>query len=290
MSQTNHPYAGCRVAFATMHGKEKILAKPFLKNLSINLIVPENIDTDKYGTFSGEIKRTDVVKEVLRQKATEGADKLGLNLGLASEGSFLMHPRVPFLGSNQESLLFIDLKKKTEVFVRLTSLDNSAEFIDAESEEDVRSFCQRVQCGPQGLIVKPTYEFDDPTHIVKGLTETEKVIKTFNQMKNEFGLDRVWIETDNRAHMSPKRRQVIRQVGEKLIGTLQSLCPSCQTPGFAMSDFVKGLMCRDCGLKSDWAAQEIWSCPRQSCDYQEPRGRLDGLQRLDPAHCQWCNP
>ena len=53
-----HPFAGARIAFATMHGKEQLARHAFLDTLSADVIAPADLDTDQVGTFSGEIART----------------------------------------------------------------------------------------------------------------------------------------------------------------------------------------------------------------------------------------
>ncbi len=285
-----HPYCGIKVAFATMHGKEQILAPLFRKNFEAQLQVPKGIDTDKYGTFSGEVRRVRDIKSVLRAKALEGAELLGSRFSLASEGSFSSHPLIPMIGSNQENLLFLDLENKIEIHSAFTSTQSRTEYIEAACLDDVINFCQQLDCGPQGLIVKPQYDSIEAGWIQKGLVETKQVVDAFLSLKKELNLEKVWIETDNRAHMNPKRQEVIFKAGEKLMENLASLCPGCRSPGFQMVDFLRGLLCRDCGYESDKPIKEIWGCPSAGCDYQEQRGRLDGIKALDPAQCDWCNP
>jgi hypothetical protein len=49
-------FKDCTLVIATMHGKEKVIAPLLVKALGVKIIVPENFDTDLYGTFSGEIE------------------------------------------------------------------------------------------------------------------------------------------------------------------------------------------------------------------------------------------
>lgn len=285
-----HPYSGLPISFATMHGKEKVLGEMFQSQLGARLIVPSQLDTDKYGTFSGEVSRLNDIRSVLREKAREGARLLDAERGLASEGTFGPHPWIPLTGCNQESLLFIDLKRDIEIFAHVISMENRSECKEVESEQDVLQFCKRVTCGSQAVVVKPSHDFSESSWIFKGLTEQDHVLQAFQKLQKQFPSQKLWIETDNRAHLNPKRRKVIHEVGEKLMEALLSLCPDCRTPGFQMSGFERGLTCSGCGLKSDKAAKEIWTCPSKTCLYQELRGRLDGRLSLDPSECDWCNP
>ena len=45
-----------RVALGTMHGKAAAIAPP-LARLGIALVVPEGLDTNRFGTFTGETPR-----------------------------------------------------------------------------------------------------------------------------------------------------------------------------------------------------------------------------------------
>ncbi len=90
------------------------------------VVRPRNTDTDRYGTFSGEIPRESDLRNVLRAKALEGAEILGLSLGLASEGMLWAHPYLPFVGCDHEALLFIDRERRIEIFSSVISTENQA--------------------------------------------------------------------------------------------------------------------------------------------------------------------
>lgn len=63
---SQHPFHSQKVYFPTKHHKEKILA-PLLAEIGLDCEVA-SIDTDQFGTFSGEIERTGSVLETLRKK------------------------------------------------------------------------------------------------------------------------------------------------------------------------------------------------------------------------------
>jgi hypothetical protein len=189
-----------------MHEKEKILEPLFAKEFSAKIVVPHGIDTDRLGTFTGEIKREIELKSVLRQKAMIGIDQTGLTFGLASEGSFGPHPWIPFVSCNQESLIFIDLQRGLEIFSHFISTDNRAEYIHAENFEQVTEFLQKIQFGPQGVVLKPSHDYVDSTdYIFKGLQDIVDVKDAFQKIKANFDAKTVFVETDNRAFLSPKR-------------------------------------------------------------------------------------
>ena len=57
MKAAPRPYAGARIAFATVHGKEALAQQPFRDILVASVVAPAGLNTDQFGTFSGEIPR-----------------------------------------------------------------------------------------------------------------------------------------------------------------------------------------------------------------------------------------
>jgi hypothetical protein len=45
------------VLLASRHGKERAMARPFRQGLGLELVVADQIDTDDFGTFTGERPR-----------------------------------------------------------------------------------------------------------------------------------------------------------------------------------------------------------------------------------------
>ena len=132
LDKDNNPnYGGEKVFFATKHSKETVL-KPILAKLGLECIRLD-VDTDRFGTFSGEVERVGSVRETLRLK-TDAAAKLnpGARFFLASEGSFGPHPLIGFVSSDHEALLFIDTKLKTEIYVEEISTKTNFAEVDEE--------------------------------------------------------------------------------------------------------------------------------------------------------------
>jgi hypothetical protein len=102
------PYAGRRIALATMHGKDSAIAPPLRLRVGADLVVPVGLDTDALGTFTGEIERKGTMREVAIAKARLGMVATGLQLGLASEGSYGPHSSVPFMAAGVELLALVD--------------------------------------------------------------------------------------------------------------------------------------------------------------------------------------
>jgi len=72
------------------------LAALLEKELGVICIVPENLDTDLLGTFSGEIERELSPMDAARQKCLLAMELTGADLAVASEGSFGAHPLLYF--------------------------------------------------------------------------------------------------------------------------------------------------------------------------------------------------
>ena len=100
---------------ATQHGKLRALAPPLARRLGL-IVEPAAIDTDAFGTFTGTTARTGTAAEAALAKARAGMAAAGLDLGLASEGSFGPHPWLPFGAGGVETLAFIDAPPRTHPF------------------------------------------------------------------------------------------------------------------------------------------------------------------------------
>lgn len=85
-----------RVALGTMHGKAAAIAPP-LSKLGIVLSVPEALDTDRFGAFSGEPPRTLAMIDATHAGAHAAVAATGLPVALASESAYGPHPVIPFL-------------------------------------------------------------------------------------------------------------------------------------------------------------------------------------------------
>jgi hypothetical protein len=71
-----------------MHGKEKVLA-PLLKTaLLVEIFIPEDFDTDIFGSFTRETHRTGNQLEAAKKKLLAAMEKYDIDLGVSSEGTF----------------------------------------------------------------------------------------------------------------------------------------------------------------------------------------------------------
>ena len=71
-----------RAALGTMHGKAAAIAPP-LARLGIALVVPDGLDTDRFGTFTNETPRLGTMDDAARAKACAAIAATGLSVGIA---------------------------------------------------------------------------------------------------------------------------------------------------------------------------------------------------------------
>lgn len=269
------PYA----ALATRHGKEAIFA-PALARLGVEVVVAP-VDTDEFGTFSGEVERVGSPIQVVERKARAASEAAGLPVGLASEGSFGTHPTVPFSIVDTELVAWVDTSTDNVVIERASSISTVA---PTESIDDpdrcgelrvVRSFPDQAaivvveQNGARTVVAKAVRDLDSLcTAVASGLT-----------------IGPVLVEPDLRAHCCPDRRVVIADAVARLVERLSRSCPSCATPGFGSDRALPGLPCALCGLATTRPLADVFECRRCGHSVSEPRPGT-----ADPTHCDRCNP
>lgn len=279
-----NPFSGETVYFATKHSKEKALA-PVLEKLGLKCIRAD-VDTDQFGTFSGEIERAGSVRETLRLK-TSAAGKAfpDARFLMASEGSFGPHPLIGFLQSDHEALLFVDRKLKTEIYVEEISTETNHSEIEFGPRDNLQEFLNQIGFPEHGIIVKikgnkEIVFKDNRTYQAVG----QAIIDAFLVSKEP----KIILSTDMRANFNPSRMKVIEKAGQKLVDVLNSFCPECQTPGFSISRGIPGLPCEECGQPSRISKDVLWSCV--NCNYSIQKERPDGVVKISASDCEYCNP
>ncbi|POB09436.1 DUF6671 family protein [Sulfobacillus sp. hq2] len=282
-----HPYQGQKAVLATKHQKEIVLGPPLQQAVGLDLYVPENIDTDLLGTFSGEIERHGTPRDVALRKARWGMELTGLSLGLASEGSFGPHPQLLFVPSDHELLAFIDQERGIEIVEQTLSVETNYGHQAAKSVDDLQEFLTQVQFPSHALIVRPHSGFQ-PDLLFKGISDVPSLRNAVALCSAASADGMAHVETDMRAHVNPMRQRVLNALAAQLGRRLASRCPSCHAPGFGVVDVVKGLPCEQCGLPTQLISEEVFGCA--VCTYREQYPRSDGLQVAPAASCSFCNP
>jgi len=279
-------YLGKSCLLATMHDKQKAISPSFSKILQLRIEVAQ-IDTDQLGTFTGEIERKGSALDCVRQKCELAMNKTGVDIGIASEGSFGPHPFIPFIASDHEILYFIDRDRGFHLYQSLLSSKTNHCMKAISDSKRLKEFADQVLFPSHGLIVRPN-KCQTKAMIFKG-------IQTFDQLEEAFikcwraSLDGLAsVETDMRAHMNPTRMGVIKELADSFALRLATPCPLCYNPGWGIVGNKKGLECEMCGFETEMVRSEIFGCAK--CDYKETRSRQDGLTQAEPQYCSCCNP
>jgi hypothetical protein len=277
-------FGGRSIVIASKHKKQNAMAALLEKELGVTCIVPDNLDTDLLGTFSGEIERELSPMDAARQKCMLAMELTGADLAVASEGSFGAHPLLYFLPADDELLVFIDKKNDVEIVAREISTKTNYNAKEVSTEEDLLAFAQSAQFPSHALILKDKKE--EFSAIAKGIIETKELLDMFKQFMETYGS--VYVETDMRAHLNPSRMQVIEETTEKLIKKIKSTCPSCNTPGFGIKDATPGLPCENCKAPTKSTLFHVYAC--QKCNHTYEAYFPNGKQEEDPTYCDRCNP
>jgi hypothetical protein len=265
-------------ALATIHAKEKIIAPIFEQyNTGLQIRVA-SVDTDSFGTFTGETERKGSQTETARMKCMAAIEQTGLSIGIASEGAFGPHPSIPFVAANVEIVMLKDTKLSIEVCGQhLTSATNfSSQKVN--SVEAALEFADSAGFPSHGIIVR-----GNP--IVKGIHDYETLTFAVSQALAQQPL--VQIETDMRAMHNPTRCRAIAAAAADLAERLMTLCPHCRLPGFGRGTNIQGLPCNWCGLPTQEAKGYWMECP--TCQYRE-EVLNSSEQYANPACCMFCNP
>ena len=275
------PYRGCRIAVGTRHGKEQQFAPPFEVVLGAHLVTPPDLDTDCFGTFSGEIPRIATASETARAKARLAMEISGLPYGLASEASYGPLPGAGVQG-HEELVVFVDDTRGIEVFVgeRTMVVPGHGHRVAGLAE-----LPPHVAAGlpTQALIVRPAA--GQPDHVVKGITDLTLLNTAIMVAAHQSADGRALVEPDLRAHHNPSRRLVLCRLADVLARRLATRCPACSTPGFGRVDSERGLPCRICETPTDAIHNEIHACPR--CSHCVA---VAVAAAADPVWCPQCNP
>lgn len=284
------PFAGRSAVLATMHGKEAVIAEAMGDILGLDLKVPPRIDTDRLGTFTQDIPRPGTMDDTLKKKAMLGLELTGLEIGIASEGSYGPHPFVPFLPFGLEKMIFIDqtiglcciehLYEHTPTF-RSWQIKSIDELFDLHSVFGSIGFPQ------QALIARAPAEMQ-ADFVVKGIQDFDHLSSCVSDLLRRSHGATVLVETDMRAHMNPVRMRTIARLANALASRLATLCPACGSPGWGRTGTETGLPCSWCAQPTELAVAEILGCPL--CSHSERRLFHEPIHFADPGLCQNCNP
>lgn len=279
-SRSHSRYLGRRACLATLHDKLDLIAPTLHSNLGLEVFV-EKIDTDRFGTFSGEVPRPRSAHETALIKAKAGMVASGARIGLASEGSIGSATFFPVV-SDVEIVVFIDDDEGFAVAEQATSLEIVTHQWVIDDVHLSDTDLGRAGFPEHGLIVRPE---NARSPVFKGIHSRTQLVSAIKTCRSATS-DRVLIESDLRANHCPSRRPTIRLAAERLAERLTRFCPSCDCPGWGPVDRLKGRRCAECRWPTNENLAIIFGCCR--CDFRETGQRNTEL--ADPSRCPRCNP
>lgn len=271
---------------ATMHQKETVIAPILKENLGVQVIVPQELNTDEFGTFTRDVKRPGDQLTVARLKAEKAMALTGLTLAVASEGSFGPHPSIPFVPCDREIVLLCDRDHDLEIVGQAISTDTNYSHQKINSLEAALTFAQKIGFPAHGLVAMSDEQPTQSSQIFKGIIDETQLIEIVTALLKQFG--QVHLETDMRAMYNPTRMNVIAQATHDLISRMSQCCPQCHFPGFAPVERQAGLPCALCGLPTSLTLFVTRRCKK--CDFSDASYFPDGREQADPAQCPYCNP
>lgn len=283
-------YAGRLIAMASLHGKERILARPLKSGLGLTLRHASSVDTDRFGSFDGERPRQDDAPTTCQRKAVAALETLDLDLGIASEGSFGPHPAVPMLPVGQECMTFVDRRDGLVIHEQLVSHRTNYGSCSGSEPEAIAGWLHRIGFPRHGLMIRPLEPepAGESDWLAKGVHDPRQLATLIAEAVRRSPLGLARLETDMRAHCNPTRRIAIRQLAFRLVRRLASTCPSCGAPGWGVVATIAGLPCSACGLATALVKLEVMGC--SVCTHRTEHPRRDRRSAADPMHCPYCNP
>jgi len=286
MSNLNNIFHNRSIVIATMHQKEKVIAPILSQELGLQVIVPQNFNTDQFGTFTREIKRAGDQLQAARKKAEAAMEITGADIAISSEGIFGAHPQVPLMQSNLELVLLIDKKNNLEIKGHHRTSETNLNSTLVLSVPEALKIAEEWGFPENGIIVRKSEK--GKLWIYKDIDSFEKLERQVSQMLKWPFTNQVFIETDMRAHKNPLRMESIKKATEDLVKNLKSICPQCNFPGFVVTNIEKGLICKACRRATDLPAFEIYSCLK--CKHEMKVKITKYGEFASAEYCEFCNP
>ena len=280
-----HIFRGRPLVIATMHKKEIVIAPLITKELGVKYITIPALDTDVFGSFSGEVERTNTPMQTARLKALAALKFCDATLAIASEGSFGNHPSSIFLSANEEIVILIDIENQLEITGRYLTMDTNNNRRKIKSMQDLEEFKTEIGYPEHAIILKIENLNSKDITIYKDFKSSKELEETVCVALETNLL--IEAETDMRAMNNPTRMKAIECAMIDLIKNIQSICPKCQTPGFTIQLAIPGLPCEMCHSPTKSIKAFKYEC--QKCNFSEIRIK-EGPSTEDAMFCDLCNP
>lgn len=277
-------FEGRSLFIATNHRKESAIQPILERELNVNCFSIPMFNTDQFGTFSGEIERSQSPVDTLKAKCQLGFEVTGCDLVIATEGSFGAHPDLPFCAAHDELILLMDFKNNVSFSARILTTETNFQGKKIKSEEELIAFGESIDFPNQAIILRN--EEQSMLYLKKGINDWDELLTAFRVCMRRH--DNVFVETDMRAMHNPLRMKHIEQLTLKLITQLKVLCPSCEMPGYGVTSVLPGLPCWICETPTSSVLKHVLTCT--ACHHQEEVYFPNGRQTEEPTFCPACNP
>lgn len=270
------------VLVASRHGKAEAMQRPMHRLLGVRLWSPPNLDTDQFGTFSGDIARPGPPIDMLRAKIALCRQVHPGPIVIATEGAYGPHPLFGGVAIGREWMMWDDAESAltvVELKISMTKYYYAARMSDPSQLNDAL-----IRCGWPVLAVT-LHASDSGLPSFKGLSEIHDINDALRQFK-QMGANDIVIATDMRAHLHPPRQRTIRHLAAKLARRVCSPCPKCLRFGFGKQGAEKGLPCVECDAPTNQIKGRFRLC--EHCDYRHYTWQANGYAA--PGYCPMCNP
>lgn len=280
-------FAGRTLGVATLHGKERVIGPALMQMLPMAgyRAIPD-VDTDRFGAFSGEVQRKQDPLTTAIEKAKHGVEVSGMDLVVASEGSFGPYPLSPFISCNEEILVLYDARDGSAYDHKHLSLDTVFGGEACASLGQVTAFAQRMKFPEHGLVLRTKVNWKNGDLLEKGIHDADRLLSAAGDLLNANGT--VWVETDMRAMCNPTRMKVIGETAQRFVKELACTCPQCGHFFFRIIRAQSGLPCDLCGWPTESTRSYLREC--RTCAFVAEEARPDGKKVEQPQFCGNCNP
>jgi len=278
-----HPHRDRVAVLATKHEKGPLIGPPLARAVGLS-VRPVVVDTDRFGTFSGEVPRPGSAWDTAVAKARHAMAVTGVDLGLASEGTFAPPPGLPWGVVATELVVLVD--DELDLVVGETAVSYDVVTVSAllAAGEDGGPTLAAGAVPNHHLIVRPAAGPGRP--LFKGVADGAALAHAVEVCATVSPDGRARVETDLRAHLCPSRRPVIERAASALGDRLARRCGACGTPGWGRIALELGVPCSWCGAEVGLVRAQIMGCGSCPHRWVVPVGPA----QADPGRCPSCNP
>lgn len=263
-----------RAAFGTRHGKLDAVSGP-LRDVDIDAFLVD-VDTDRFGTFTGTVARENGSLETAIAKAVESARVGSTALGISSEGSFGPDPVLGFVAVGLELVVLVDEARRHPVVGRdATHATNFAASIVHDLTQ-AEAFAARIGAPEHGLIAQVGGR---PIEVLEPAAQLPALLAEHPALR---------LESDMRAYRNPTRMAAIGRAAQDLADMLRVSCRDCGAAGASNVQARPGLPCEACGAPTGRVLVVEACC--SWCDAPMRLAPRHRLESADPGECPNCNP